>query len=361
MNHLIPKIGKGQKGAKDLTWEEAKVAMQSLMEGHATPSQVGAFLMAMRIKIESIAELAAFTAVARQYTAPLAIQTSQNLVDLPIYGEKHGTYHAILAATLVAAAAGATILIHGVENPSAACPLSAVLKHLGISISNDLHRLPDRLMASQLAYLDLACYHPPLARLLDLRQELGGQNLAHQVARMLNPARATSQVIGISHPPYLDKLIEALRLLDTPRALVFQGVEGYPELSISAPTPARELRKGHVTPLTFRPQDIGMRFGDFRSMSAESLEEQRSRSEQEATLVIQILRNQTRGDHRAWVLLNAALLIYAAGKASSLVEAAPLAQQALDSGAAIEKLKTLAGNRPSDPQNVRPSTEAVPA
>ena len=361
MNLLIPKIGKGQKGAKDLTWEEAKEAMQALMKGQATPSQVGAFLMAMRIKMESIAELAAFTAIARQSVAPITVGTLQNLVDLPIYGEKHGTYHGIIAAAIVAGAAGATILIHGVENPAAACQTSEVLKHLGISLPGSLSQLADQLSTAQLAYLDLALYHPPLARLLDLRQELGGQNLAHQIARMLNPARAASQVIGIAHPPYLDKMIEALRLLDTSRALVFQGIEGYPELSISAPTPARELRKGHVTPLTFRPQDIGMRFGNYQSMSAESLKDERSRPEQEATLVTQILRNQTRGDHRAWVLLNAALLIYAAGKASSLVEAAPLAEQALDSGAAIEQLKRLSSPHPSKPENMSSSTEAVPA
>lgn len=361
MNSLISKIGKGQKGAKDLTWAEAKKAMTALIEGQATPGQVGAFLMAMRIKMESITELAAFTAIARQYVAPVTVPPFRNLIDLPIYGEKHGTYHVVIAASLVAASAGATILLHGVENPAAACQMSEVLNHVGIPIPEDLHQLSDRLSTSPLVYLDLALYHPPLVRLLDLRQELGGQNLAHQVARMLNPARATSQVIGIAHPPYLEKMIEALRLIDTPRALVFQGVEGFPELSISAPTPARELRGGHVTPLTFRPQDIGMRFGTYQTMSTAAFSGERPRPEQEATLVMKILRNQIRGDHRAWMLLNAALLVYAAGKASSLIEAAPLAQQALDSGAALDTLSTLAANHSFKQGNISLSTAAIPA
>ena len=360
MHQLIPKIGKGQKGAKDLTWEEAKEAMHALMKQQATPGQVGAFLMAMRIKMESIAELAAFTAVARQYVAPLNLKPVQNLIDLPIYGEKHGTYHGIIAAAMIASAAGATILIHGVENPAAACQTSDVLKHLGIVVPNNVSQLAEQLSTAQLAYLDLALYHPPLARLLDLRQELGGQNLAHQIARMLNPARAESQVIGIAHPPYLDKMVEALRLLDTSRALVFQGVEGFPELSISAPSPARELRGGHVTPLNFRPQDLGLRFGSYQAMGAEALTGGGPRSEQEAVLVMKILRNQLRGDHRAWVLFTAALLIYASGKAASLVDAAPLAEQALDSGAVVEKLKSLSRSHPPDPHNVPSSTEAVP-
>ena len=96
-------------------------------------------------------------------------------------------------------------------------------------------------------------------------------------------------------------------------------------------------------------------------MSAASLKPDPSRVEQEATLIKKVLRNQVRGDHRAWLLLNAALLIYASGNASSLVEAAPRAQQALDSGAAIEKLKALAGNSAAGSTSVSPSNEAVPA
>jgi anthranilate phosphoribosyltransferase len=361
MHALISKIGKGQKGAKDLTWVEAKEGMTALIEGQATPAQVGAFLMAMRIKMESITELAAFTAVARQYVAPVTVPPGRKFVDLPLYGEKHGTYHVVIAASIVAASAGASILLHGVENPAAACQMSEVLKQVGIPIPEDLPQLSNRLSTSPLVYLDLALYHPPLVRLLDLRQELGGQNLAHQVARMLNPARTHSQVIGLAHPPYLEKITEALRLIETPRALVLQGVEGFPELSISAPTPARELRGGHVTPLTFRPPDTGMRFGSYQTMSSAAFSGERPRPEEEATLMMKILRNQIRGDHRAWVLLNAALLIYAAGKASSLMEAAPLAHQALDSGSAFDTLQTLAANPPKEQSNLSPSTTAVPA
>ena len=360
MNTLISKIGKGQKGAKDLTWEESKEAMTALLEGQATPAQVGAFLMAMRIKMESITELAAFTIMARQYVAPVTVPACRNLIDLPIYGEKHVTYHAVIAAGIVAASAGATILLHGVENPAAVCQMSGVFKQVGIPLAEDLQQLTDQLSTSSLVYLDLALYHPPLVRLLDLRQELGGQNLAHQVARMLNPARAQSQVIGLAHPPYLGKITEALRLIETPRALVFQGVEGFPELSISVPTPARELRGGHVTPLTFRPQDIGMRFGSYQAMSADAFSGERSRPEEEAMLVWKILRNQIRGDHRAWVLLNASLFIYAGGQASSLMEALPLASQALDSGSALDTLQKLA-TPPHKQSNFSPSTTVVPA
>ena len=345
MKHIIAKIGKGHKGAKDLTWEEAKEAMRFLIEGQATPGQVGAFLMAMRIKTEAIAELAAFTSLARQYVPPLSIPTDEDLVDLPTYGEKHGTYHVMIASAIVATAAGATILIHGVENPSAVSNIPDVLRHLGIPIASNPAELSENLATFRLGYMDLALYHPPLVRLLDLRQEFGVQNLAHQVARMLNPARATSQVIGIAHPPYLDKIIEALGMLGTSRALVFQGVEGFPELSISTETPVRELKQGHIIPLTIRPRDIGLHFGSYQSMTCSALPADVPRPEQEAKLLSQILRNQLRGDHRAWVILNAALLLYAAGKAASLPSAGVMAQQTLDAGLAAEKLSELSAHR----------------
>ena len=216
MQSFIAKVGKGHKRAKDLTWDEAKEAMRMIIESQATPGQIGAFLMAMRIKNESITELASFTASARQYVPPLKIETPSEIVDVPMYGEKHDTCHAIVASVLIATAAGASIFMHGTSNTAAASTVPGILKHLGIPTTQPVQQLTQ----FQLAYLELETYHPPLAKLLDLRQEFGVQNLAHQVARMLNPSRASSQVIGIAHPPYLDKMIEALHMLGTSRAMV---------------------------------------------------------------------------------------------------------------------------------------------
>ncbi|WP_447969562.1 anthranilate phosphoribosyltransferase [Nitrospira sp. M1] len=359
MQQFIAKIGKGHKRTKDLTWDEAKESMRTIIESQATPGQIGAFLMAMRIKTESISELASFTAAARQYVSPLKVPSPTQVVDLPMYGEKHDTCHAIVASALIAAAAGAPILIHGTSNAAAASTVPDILQQLGISIAQPVEQLTQ----FQFAYLDLETYHPPLAKLLDLRHEFGVQNLAHQVARMLNPARASSQVIGIAHPPYLDKMIEALHMLGTPRVMVLQGVEGAPELSISTATPARELRNEHITRLMIRPQDIGMSFGSFQAMGHSALPNAHHTllSQQEASLVLQLLENKVRGDYRAWVILNAALLLYAAGKASSLVQATPLAEQSLNSGMALKKLQALTAPPSLSTENLDLPTETVPA
>ena len=362
IDHLIAKIGKGLKGAKDLTWEESKFALNAIIDGQATDSQIGAFLMAMRIKTESIGELAAFTAIVRKYASPIQLPHSTNMVDLPLYGEKHHTIHIVVAASLVAAAAGAGMFLHGVENPSIDYDLPQVLEHLKLPIALSNLEAITQISQQPWVYMDLAGYHAPLTKLLDLRQEFGLQNLSHQVARMLNPAQLPSQVIGIAHPPYLNKMVEALDMLGTPRALIIQGVEGFPELSLSAPSAARELRSGHISTLMFRPEDAGFRAGPFQAMSSKNgpLETNTpSKSpEHEAQVITQLLKNHVRGDQRAWVISNAALLIYAAGLAPSLAKGTPLAQDILDSGKAGAFLDNLVSSHAVKPQ--RPDSFSSP-
>lgn len=334
MDQLISKIGKGLKGAKDLTWDEAKSALNAIIEGQATDVQVGAFLMAMRIKTESIGELASFTTTARHWAPPIHLPHPNNMVDVPLYGEKHHTFHVIVAASLVAASAGAGIFMHGVENPQIAYDLPQVLRFLKLPMAHTAAEAIDQVSLRPWVYMDLAGYHAPLTKLLDLRREFGLQNLSHQVARLLNPARIASQFIGISHPPYLDKMVEALNMLEAKRALIIQGVEGFPELSISAPSMARELRSGHISSLIFRPEDAGFRSGPFQAMSSTIAGPGSGTPEHEGRLITQILFSRQRGDQRAWVILNAALLLYAAGLAPSLSQATPFVQDALDSGKA---------------------------
>ena len=244
--------------------EEAKQAMRLIIEGAATPAQIGAFLVAMRFKAESVTELAAFTATARQYVPAIAIPSGLSVVDVPTYAGKQETFHVIVPAAIVAASAGAVILMHGSEGPPDRRGTSPVLQGLGVPIDLGSQQIGSELERKGFAYLDLALYHPPVSRYLEMRQELGVRNLFHPVARILNPARATSQVIGLSHPPYFEKTAEALRMLDARRALILRGVEGDPELSIAAITRVLELRDERITPTAFHPKDAGLALGSFR-------------------------------------------------------------------------------------------------
>lgn len=344
MQHLLAKVAKGQKTSKDLTWEEAKQAMRLMIEGTATPAQVGAFLIAMRFKSESVTELAAFTATARQYVPPVPVRAGLGVVDVPVYAGKRETFHAIIPAAIVAAAAGAVFLLHGVDGPPDRRGISSVLKLLGIPVDLTAKLVGAELEKKGLAYLDLALYHPPVSRFLEMRQELGVRNVFHPVARMLNPARATSQVIGLSHPPYFEKTMEALRMLSCPRALVIRGVEGDPELSIGNSTRLLELKDERITPFTFQPKDAGLTMATFREMAGFPVEQR----EREADLIKRLLANEIQGGQRDWVLLNAAMLLYAAGKGTSISGNLEIARRALESGQAKAKLAELVAVAGSD-------------
>jgi anthranilate phosphoribosyltransferase len=185
--------------------------------------------------------------------------------------------------------------------------------------------------------LDIALYHPPIYRFLDMRQELGVRNVFHPVARLLNPARASAQVVGLSHPPHFEKTAEALRMLGCPRGLVIRGVEGEPELSLAAVTRVLELRDERITSLGIAPKDFGLAFGSSREMAGFPPEQR----EKEADLLRRILQNQVQGGQKDWTLINAAMLLYAAGKGPSLPACLPAARTALESGAAARKLDEL--------------------
>lgn len=341
MQQFIAKIGKGQKTSKDLTWEESKQAMKLLIEGTASPVQVGGFLIAMRLKTESVTELASFTAAARHYIPPIPNVAGLPVVDVPTYAGKQDTFHVIVPAAIVAAAAGAVILMHGTDGPADRQGVAPVIKALGLPVERTPPLIGAELREHGFAYLDLALYHPPVSRLLELRQELGLRNLFHPVARMLNPARAASQVIGLSHPPYFEKTVEALRMLGCRRALVVRGVEGDPELSIASVTKLLELHDERITPTTLHPKDAGLTLGSFREMAGFPKEQ----SAKEVELITRLVKNEVQGGPKDWMLLNAAMLLYAAGKGPSIAACVPPAKQAVESGAAGRKLTALTGMR----------------
>jgi len=337
MQEFIAKVAKGPKVSKDLTWDEAKRAMQALIEGDATAAQVGAFLVAMRFKMESVTELASFTAAARSYVAPLLIPQDVGVVDLPSYAGKQDTFHALAGAAILAAAAGGTIFMHGYDGIPGRAGNAGVLKALGIPIDLGGKTVANMVTKHGFGYLDIALYHPPLYRFLELRQELGVRSVFHPIARLLNPARASSQVVGLTHPPHFEKTAEAIRMLGLPRALVVRGVEGDPELSISMATKVLELRNERITPLTLAPKDAGLALATSREMAGYPSEQR----EKEADLLRRILHNQVGGGQRDWVLLNAGLLLYAGGKGASLADSTCLARRALEDGSGARKLEVL--------------------
>lgn len=334
MQDLIAKVGKGEKGAKDLTYQEAAGAMRLLLEGRATPAQAGAFLIAMRIKSESVSELAAFISTAREYVPPLPVPPDFGHVDIPSYAGKQDSWHVLLPAAIVASAAGMPVLLHGYDGVPNRVSTAAVAARLGIPIDLEPKQAAECLTQKGLAYLDVGLYHPLVFRFLELRKELGVRSFFQPVARALNPGRARTSIIGMSHPPYFEKIAEALRMMGTPQALVVRGLEGEPELSISSITKAIELRDDRITPLSLQPKDFDMTFARLEDLKSPGLDG-------EAPVLAKILGDEFKGTMRDWVAMNAAMILYAGGKTASIRDAVALAQTTLASGAAKKKLAEL--------------------
>ena len=334
MSDIIAKVGKGEKTSKDLTYQEATAAMRLLLENQATPFQAGAFLLAMRVKSESVGELAALAAAAREYARPLPLPESLGVVDIPTYAGKQDSWHALLPAAIIAAAAGCPVLLHGYDGVSGRRSTAAVASALGIRTDLTPEHVAKEIIQKGLGYLDIALYHPPVYRFLQLRQELGVRTFFQPVARLLNPARAPASIVGISHPPYFEKVAEALRMLGTPKALILRGLEGEPELSISSVTKAIELRDDRITPLTLHPKDFGMSSAqlDMQLPTDISIEQE---------FLAKLVANKVKGVSKDWVVMNAAAILYCAGKAPSLRAAVPIAVETLESGMAKKKLAAL--------------------
>ena len=334
MQELIAKVGKGEKGAKDLTYQEAASAMRLLLEGTATPAQAGAFLIAMRIKSESVSELAAFISTAREYVPPLPLPPDLGHVDIPSYAGKQNSWHVLLPAAIVASAAGVPVLLHGYDGVPNRVSTAAVAEKLGLPIDLEPKQAAECLTQKGLAYLDVGLYHPLVFRFLEMRKELGVRSFFQPVARALNPGRAQTSIIGMSHPPYFEKIAEALRMMGTRQALVVRGLEGEPELSISSITKAIELRDDRIAPLSLQPKDFDLAFEPIENMQSPGLDG-------EAAVLAKILGDEFTGNMRDWVVMNAAMILYVGGKASSIRDAVALAQSTLASGAAKKKLQEL--------------------
>lgn len=228
---IIHRVARGKNGHEHLSREEARRAFQALLAVNADPLQLGAFLIAQRMKGETSPELAGFVDAARASTHGFGtIRAPERAVDLPCYAGRRRAAHVHLAAALKARDEGIPVVVHGLEHIEGRVAAWQVLQKAGVRRAATLeegHRVLD---ADGIVYLDVADICPPLYRLLQLRPRLGVRTFANTVARLLNPLSCPAQLNGFFHTPYAQYMAQANVLLGQPRALIFMGAEGEPEL-----------------------------------------------------------------------------------------------------------------------------------
>jgi len=327
-------IAKAMDG-QDLTEIEAEGAMTQIMQGEATLAQIGAFLTALRMKGESVSEIAGCARAMRRSAVPVRPQRRDRLVDTcGTGGDGAGTFNISTTAAFVVAGAGQPVAKHGNRSISSRCGSADVLEALGVNL--DL--TPDQVAASVdevgIGFLFAPKLHPAMKHAIGPRRELGVRTIFNVLGPLTNPASASAQVVGVYDPDLTETLARVLGTLGSEAAFVVHGSGGLDELTTTGLNRVSVLRDERVETRTFDPADLGFpraRLSDLRGGDAR----------ENAAITREILSGRLNGARRDVVVLNAAAALVAGGEAQSLPEGIRLAKHSLDRGSAERVLDHL--------------------
>ena len=317
----------------DLTREEARDAMNTIMSGEATPAQIGGFLVALRLKGETADEIAGCAEAMRAHV--LAVRPRrEDLVDTAGTGGDGGrTFNISTAAALVAAAAGAGVAKHGNRAVSSNSGSADVLEALGFNLELPAERIAESIDTLGFGFLFAPTHHPAMKHAAPVRKELAARTVFNVLGPLTNPAGARAQVVGVYSPDLVKTLAEVLATLGARRAFVVHGAGGIDELSPAGPNLVCEVVDGGVREREIDPLELGI-----ERCAPEDL---RGGSPEENAAAIREVFAGGNGGRRDAILLNAAGAIAAGGHAEDLREGLELARKAVESGAAAERLEAL--------------------
>jgi anthranilate phosphoribosyltransferase len=317
----------------DLTRDQAREAMNTIMSGEATPAQIGGFLVALRLKGETADEIAGCAEAMRAHVLPVRPQRD-DLVDTAGTGGDGGrTFNISTAAALVAAAAGAGVAKHGNRAVSSASGSADVLEALGFSLELPPERIAQSIDELGFGFLFAPTHHPAMKHAAPVRKELAARTVFNVLGPLTNPAGARAQVVGVYSPDLVRTLAEVLAALGARRAFVVHGAGGIDELSPAGPNLVCEVVEGGVRHREIDPLELGVKRC--------APEELRGGSPEENAAAIKEVFAGANGGRRDAILLNAAGAIAAGGHAEDLREGYELARWTVDSGAAAERLEAL--------------------
>jgi len=318
---------------KDLTAAEAHASMTEIMEGAASPAQIAAFLVALRMKGETITEVTEFARVMREHVVPVR-PTRRPLVDTcGTGGDGLNTFNISTTAAFVAAGAGAAVAKHGNRSVSSKCGSADVLEALGIKVQQSPEEVARYVDEVGIGFMFAPAYHPAMKHAGSVRRELAMRTVFNALGPLTNPAGAEAQVIGVYAPHLTEMHAAALANLGCRRAFVVHGLDGMDEISTLGATRITELRDSATLTYDLTPEEVGLPRARPEELAGGTPEEN-------AELLVDLLVGKE-GAARDIVLLNAAAAIAAAGLADTLADGIALAREAVDSGRALAKLRQL--------------------
>ena len=328
---LKPVLARLAAGAT-LTQDEAEAAFDIIMSGDATPAQMGAFLMALRVRGETVEEITGAARIMR--AKALRIEAPANAIDTcGTGGDASGTYNISTGAALVAAACGVPVAKHGNRALSSRAGSSDVLGALGVNLDADIGSVRRALWEIGICFLMAPRHHGAMRHVAGPRVELGTRTIFNLLGPLSNPAGARRQLMGVFARHWVEPLAHVLANLGTERAWIVHGSDGLDELTTTGPSFVAELRDGEVRSFELLPEDAGLR----RARP----EELKGGDPEVNAAAMRVMLAGEAGPFRDVVLLNSAAALLVAGRADDLRAGVALAADAIDSGRARQVLDEL--------------------
>lgn len=320
---------------EDLTDAEMTSVMHTIMSGHATPAQIGGLLVGLRMKGETVTEIAAAARVMRELATPVPVADTRYLVDTcGTGGDGRGLFNVSTAVAFVVAAAGGRVAKHGNRSVSSRSGSADVLEAAGVRLDlapDAVARCIDEL---GVGFLFAPAHHGAMRHAIGPRREMGVRTLFNLLGPLTNPARAPNQLLGVFDAVWVEPLAQVLGALGSRHVMVVHAEDGLDEISIQAPTRVAELRDGEVINRLLTPEDFGLPRRSLASLQIDS--------PGESLALMRSVFAGAMGAARDIVLINAAAALHVAGRAADLAEGMALATAAVDSGEAGRRLDRLA-------------------
>jgi anthranilate phosphoribosyltransferase len=312
---------------------EAQAAMAAIMGGECTPAQIGAFLIALRMRGETVDQISGFAEAMRG--ACVRIRTKHpNVVDTcGTGGDAMDTFNISTAAALVTAAAGIPVAKHGNRSVSSKCGSADVLTELGVRIDLEPFEVEACLDEVNIGFLFAPSHHPAMKHAIGPRRELGMRTVFNVLGPLTNPAGARRQLLGVFDPSLTEVMAGTLAELGSEHALVVHGLDGLDEISTTGPTRVSELRDGQVSTCEVAPEDFGLSRAHQRDLFG-------GEPADSAEVLLQSISGEA-CPARDIVALNAGGAIYVGGMAASIADGVEVALSTIKSGAAVETLHSL--------------------
>lgn len=325
---LIAKVA----DAHPLTTDEATAAFEAMMTGALTPAQIGAFLMALRVRGETVEEIAAGAAIMRAKATH--VKAPEGAIDTcGTGGDASGTYNISTAVSFVLAGCGVPIAKHGNKALSSRSGSSEVLEKLGVKLDIPPAHISRCIEESGIGFMFAAYHHAAMKHVGPVRVELGTRTIFNLMGPLSNPAGAKRQLMGVFAEKWVEPLAHVLKKLGSEHVWVVHGSDGLDEITTTGPTHVAELKDGKVRRFTVTPEEAGLPPADPEALKGGDPAENAG--------ALTRLLDGAPGAYRDIVLINSAAGLIVAGKAQNLKEGVAMAAASIDEGRAKEALKRL--------------------